>query len=62
MFTQVTLSAEYGEWEPRAIKMPIFEVFRDVATKANEKAPKGMNNLRQSSEGWLFMPSEAMLV
>ena len=62
LYTKVSVNADYNEREPRALKMPIFDVFDALAEKANKDAPAGMKNLRQSSKGWTYMPSEQMLV
>jgi hypothetical protein len=62
MFTKVSVNADYNEREPRSKKMPIFEILDGVAENANKDAPTGMKNLRQSSRGWTYMPSEQMLV
>lgn len=58
LFTKVVINADYNQREPRSKKMPIFNVFDEFAESANKEAPEGMKNMRQSSRGWNYMPSE----
>jgi hypothetical protein len=62
IFTKISINADYNSRDPRSKKLPVFTVLENVAEEANKLAPTGMKNIRQTSRGWTYMPSEQMLV
>ena len=58
IFTSITVTPKVKERDPYSIKKPVYDEWQNFVNEQRKLAPKGMKNFHQTSEAWIYMPTE----